>query len=89
MLVQSKNVNHIIHLNLNKTLTKLHDFLTFTCTRKKIKFFQNCFSVDIADVDSKLQIEVIELQHNNVPKTAFIKSNTTKNILLESFQNRF
>ena len=40
--------------------------------------FQNPFSVDIVDVESNLQMEVIELQNNNILKNAFKESNDLK-----------
>ncbi|XP_060863093.1 general transcription factor II-I repeat domain-containing protein 2B-like [Metopolophium dirhodum] len=46
-------------------------FSDFYVQENKIKLFQNPFSVDIDDVESNLQMEVIELQNNDILKNAF------------------
>ncbi|KAL4096394.1 hypothetical protein QTP88_021356 [Uroleucon formosanum] len=53
-------------------------FSDFYVQENKIKLFQNPFSVDIDDVESNLQMEVIELQNNDILKNAFKESNDLK-----------
>ncbi|XP_060874765.1 general transcription factor II-I repeat domain-containing protein 2-like [Metopolophium dirhodum] len=53
-------------------------FSDFYVQENKIKLFQNLFSVDIDDVESNLQMEVIELQNNDILKNAFKESNDLK-----------
>ncbi|KAL4101074.1 hypothetical protein QTP88_021094 [Uroleucon formosanum] len=53
-------------------------FSDFYVQENKIKLFQNPFSVYIDDVESNLQMEVIELQNNDILKNAFKESNDLK-----------
>lgn len=54
------------------------DFLTFTYTRKKSNRFITHFPVDIDDVESHLQMEVIEWQNYDTFKSDFTESNELK-----------
>ena len=59
---------NIIKKLQNEFSTRFSDFYSIDF---KIKLFQNPFVVDIDDVESCLQMEIIELQSDESLKTAF------------------
>lgn len=74
---ETTNINFLNIIENQKNEFSIR-FFDFYVQENKIKLFQNPFSVDIDDVESNLQMEVIELQNNDILKNAFKESNDLK-----------